>query len=104
MSDVRLNKTSDLTVLEWHPSRKVIACGLECGDIVVYDLMNSLDSLAALVHTDALVVMLWTFHGTQLVTADKVSQPFTCSEIILVVDVSKNFSFTIVGVMCCWLQ
>lgn len=72
MGDVLLNETSDLTAIEWHPSRKVIACGLECGDVIVYDLVNGLCSLVSLVHTNALVVMLWTLNGTQLVTADKV--------------------------------
>lgn len=90
MSDILLNKTSDLTAIEWHPSRKVIACGLECGDVIICNLMNSPSSTASLVHTHALVVMLWTFNGMQLVTGDKVSQPLYCLEFILVVDAPKN--------------
>lgn len=72
MDDFALNKASAVTALDWHPSKKALACGWESGDVAVYNLLlRELSSVSPL-HKHPVSIILWTYSGTRLVTGDKV--------------------------------
>lgn len=68
----KIEKDVSASVLQWHPTRKLVACGWKNGDIILWNEHDKEAHEAPLVHKSAITDIQWNGTGSRLITTDEV--------------------------------
>ncbi len=73
--------------MQWHPEKKLLACGWQNGGITISNVGTSEVHEHVQGHVSPITTLTWSTRGGHLLTSDKVHVYFVqCSECILVHD------------------
>lgn len=67
----KIEKDVSASVLQWHPTRKLVACGWKNGDIILWNEHDKEAHEAPLVHKSAITDIQWNGTGSRLITTDE---------------------------------
>lgn len=68
-----LERPHQPTVLRWHPTKPVLALGLENGEVVLLTHPSGDQTVLPSGHTACITLLEWSCSGSRLVTGDQVS-------------------------------
>lgn len=72
MEESSIQRSSTVTGMSWHPTRKILAVGWESGEILIWNEHDHELHEATSVHSTSVKIIEWSSNGNKLITADQV--------------------------------
>ena len=72
VSECQLKRSKPATIIQWHPTKKILAVGWATGEISLWNQQDKEINEVFPLHKHEITVLQWSSNGTRLLSGDSV--------------------------------